>query len=304
MWKNNNMNPNEYVNIDIDYDRPSFNFPTSMEGGNPLVYWKEAQGRLRSLGFKKESEEIGDYKEYSYAEQFNVLASYLKFSNNGEIISEDDGYIIIKKEKEKNIKQLDIFNMNSKMLKSLVENNFDFSVTNAYGRNIFYYLNNIEDFELFLNHKNTKNLFNPFDIDNLQSNLLYCHSNNIKTFDFILEKMIEIDKSSSLLFLRAYNIYNKHPLQKFLSNISPIFKNEASLQANKENLPFLFKISYLFEKIEPSLSSNFLNCIYSTQLMKDKANKSLLDDAYKISQHLILESKLEKNSKKKSLSKI
>lgn len=298
------MNPSNYVTIKVNYERPSFNFPDSMEGGNPLVYWKEAQIRLRSLGFTKEALEIGDYKDYSYEEQFNVLAAYLSFSNNEKIISEDDNYITIKREKPKNIQQLEFVKLNSNTLLSLLNNNFDFSIKNTYGRNIFNYLNNIEDFELFVNHINTKKLFNPFEIDYIESPLLYSHSNNIQVFDYLLNKMIKIDKTSASLFLRANNIYNKNPLQSFLYNISPIFKNSASLQANKEKLPLLFKVANTFEKIDSDLSANFLDCIYSNQLMKDTNNKNLLEEALKISQYSILDSELDKNAKKKTLTKI
>lgn len=305
----------DYVTVEVDYERPHFDFPSlSGEAGNPMVFWKMALDALKAHGFHKEVQEIPDYKKFAYQDQFNVLAYYLDFTERQEVLNEDEDYVYLKVRKneslQKTTKQLPLFKINNKeKLESFYLTGTDLSVTNCYGRNLLYYLDDYQALSYILELNKTEQFLDLFALDNMNTTVLYAHADNLQNFTLILNHMADENAYLTNMMLHGMNLLDMYPLEKYLKHLDVCFSKKNVTEIDISTWDDFGQSLKVIKKINPELNEELLNMIKKIPFIQAEMKKpSHLADPdnpiLKMYHHFLLNNQLKEHSEHKPKLKI
>lgn len=265
------------VTIDIDYDRPFFNFPDlDSPMGNPLEYFTLAKQNLINNGFKVEAEELMSFSRNPYKEHFNILARYLDFKPiKNQIISDDDEYIYVKIKKhayshDTNIKQLPYLKYNISSINMLNEiiSNEDLSIANCYNRNILFYIEAPEIMEYFLNLNKENEIIDIISIDAFNNSAL-SNKQNIKTFGILLNFIFQENPDIANILLTGKNVFGKSAINSFTNSFSSLLNESKSghklKQIDINSLEYndlIYSLNIIYQ-VNPSIFEEIKQCTFN-----------------------------------------
>lgn len=246
----------EMITINVDYDRPTFNFPDlSGEYGNPYHFVPLVIEVLKKNGFNLEAQEYKSLRLRPYKEQFDNVARFLDLSPQSKIISEDDEFLYMKMKKEKpNTQQIPWFQTRYlDEIKELIKDGFDFSEKNIYGRTFLHYIRDPEVLKEMLILNKTHNWIDLLDFDNFDGQLFQTQK-TVKGFNVVLEYVIEElpDLADKLIYYK--NCFGITPF----NHIHTLFGSELDF-GMPNNIEDFSTYLNLIREIDPSLPNQYIN---------------------------------------------
>jgi hypothetical protein len=260
----------DMVNIDIEYERPVFEFPDiSGEFGNPYTFAPLIIDALKKKGFSLESEEYKFLKNRPYAEQFNNVARFLDISSQEKILSEDDDFIYMKVKKEKvHTNQIPWFQTKDiEEIREMVSDGFDFSEKNVYGRTFFHYIKSPDVLKEMLELNKQHNWIDLLDFDNFEGQLFQTQR-NIKSFNIIFEAVIDNLPHLADKLIYVQNSFGITPF----NHIHTLLSSELNFE-NPESVKDFGKYLQLVGKISSDLPHQYINDLETIPSYK-KLNKN------------------------------
>lgn len=290
----------DYVTQEVDYPRPYFIFPDlDSPEGNPMEYFKLAKTCLFKSGFRLEAKELEALRFQPYEQHFDIISKFLNFQST-KVTTEDEEYIYIKiKKSDKETTQNPLFNINSpKEIKDLIDSGHDFTITNCYGRNHLYYINDPKSLDLILESNKTHHWFEVFDLDNFNSTLL--HNRDIHSFAVVLKHMFEESPKMTKTFLYGTNTFGNNAFGYFLKECDSIFTNLHNIPPQNV-IDSFSSVIHVLNNIDPSKSNELMNVFDLLEAKNPKiASLNLKTVIFKS----VLESDLKTNDVKPKASKM
>lgn len=256
--------------LNIFYSRPQFQIPNiNKEGGNIVFLAFTAAQTLDTANFNFEAEEVRNIFLTNYSDKyepgtsahFQFFSEISKYLDIGQPMSWESYQEIqnfykkqrfnqmilpfVYQEEEGLIQQLPEFKgLNTSKVQQLIDNNFDFSTTNAFNRSALHYALNADSFKKLLNETDIA----LCDIDNL----------NCAYYNYLFKNISRYGKMDSLeMFMLTYERINTvdHPHET--EYISKTLRD--NLEANQDLYLDTFSnffFSYNKNDIEPNFAVN------------------------------------------------
>jgi hypothetical protein len=301
----------DFVTVDIEYDRPKFEFPLlDGQDGNPLVYWTKMINELSSAGFRKEAQDLIKYYSHNifamnsyapkikYEDQFNFMAHYVDFSEGfKEKIKEDDEFVYLKVRKSdvKKITQNKLFNIaDLSELKKLIKSGEDFSVTNCYGRTFFHYIKSPVVLKFMIEENRKHQWVDLFQLDNFQGSILACYD-NLNMFSMVLDEMNNKNKELSNLLLFGKNIFGDNAFGVFLKELDLIFGVDSKIKTL--NFKELTNSLAVLKKVSPEKTFEIITTIKGHPLLMEMKNENGTP-INEVLSYLLMDEFVPKNDKK------
>ena len=263
----------DMVTVDIHYERPSFDFPDlSGEFGNPYTFNPLIVDALKKKGFYLEAEEFKALRFRPYEEQFNNIARFLDISSQEKILSEDENFIYMKVKKEKShTHQIPWFQTRDlDEIKDMINDSFDFSEKNIYGRTFFHYIKKPEILKEMLNLNKTHQWIDFLDFDNFEGQLFHTQR-TIKGFNTVFETVLDEVPHLADKLIYAQNCFGVTPF----NHIHKLLSSELNFD-NPESIKDFGKYLQLIGKVDSELPTQYINDLDSIPTYKklDKNKKT------------------------------
>ncbi len=264
---------------EVDYDRPYWVAPDlSGEHGNHFVLISLVSDHLYNLGYKEESQEfkevVFDNMKTNKLNLYQIINKYVNyFDSISEKIIDGDSYIKIEKQ-PKELQQLQEFsNVTLASVKKLHSEGFDFDSTNAYGRNILFYVKDRDTMEWIFNNvydvKKESDYIKLFELDVFNTSLLIKHQNPI-VLDFLFEKMFTKEKEFSNLIQKwcvGVDTFSRCMEDSIVKNLNGIFAKDENngvfhkdpnLVQYKQNVLIIAKLFSKLNKVYPEFTNSII----------------------------------------------
>lgn len=256
---------------EVDYDRPYWVAPDlSGEHGNHFVLISLVSDHLYSLGYKEESQEfkevVFDNMKTNKLNLYQIINNYVNyFDSISEKIIDGDSYIKIEQQ-PKELQQLAEFsNVTLASVKKLHSEGFDFDSTNAYGRNILFYVKDRDTMEWIFNNvydvKKESDYIKLFELDVFNTSLFIKHSNP-DVMDFILEKMLTKEKEYSDLIKKwcvGVDTFSRCMEDSIVKDLNSIFSSEQNFTIYTQQVTTMAKLFSKLNKVYPEFTNSIIN---------------------------------------------
>jgi len=254
-----------------DYDRPFWVAPDlSDKAGNNFAIITIIEQHLSKLGYIDEAKEFREIALNGMVnKKMNLYQIINKFVNYTDSISskviDGDKYIKINPQPAHVLQIKEFKNVTLNSIKKLHANQFDFSTTNTYGRDILFYVQEKAAIEwLFENVFDTtkeRDYLRLFSLDEFQTSLLIKHK-NLEITNYILEKMLEKeDKFHSLIhkWCTGVDSFSRCIEDPIVTQLNQIFAGDTNLneycELTKKNAKVISTLARVYPEFAQSIIS-------------------------------------------------